>query len=252
MNKITFPLSQGMQGPRVGDLHDALQVLLERASILANDEGARREWATAMRPDLAQRSYGEATRRLVSVFQRERDLQSGGEVDGPTADALNELLRELGLLDQERPPTFRLVTGVLRREDGLPLQSVRIRATHMSERGAIRLGDDSTEAEGRYTIRYDALPGVDAINLTVSAMWTPGAHQSRVQAEATNGIKNQSQSRLGMRSGEFTRGIGCHGSELLCSAHLYAGAVGSVTASSSDCDHRARTANWRQTASTSC
>lgn len=174
MNKITFPLNQPMQGPQVGDLQNALQVLLDRAAILANDEGARRELATALRRDHAQQSYGEATGKLVSVFQRERHLQPSGEVDGPTADALNKLLRELGLLDQERPPAFRLVTGVLRREDGLPLQGARIRATHVSERGAIRLGDDSTEAEGRYTIRYDALPGVDAINLRVSAIGEDG------------------------------------------------------------------------------
>ena len=170
MNKITFPLNRRMQGPQVADLHNALQTLLDRAAVLANDEGARRELAAALRRDHAQQSYGEVTGKLVGVFQREQHLQPSGEVDGPTADALNKLLRELGLLDPERPPTFRLVTGVLRREDGLPLQGARIRATHMSERGAIRLGDDSTEAEGRYTIRYDALPGVDAISLRVSAL----------------------------------------------------------------------------------
>jgi hypothetical protein len=170
MNKIYHPLNRGMQGPPVADLHNALQLLLDRALILANDDGARRELAAALRRELERQSFGEATGKLVSVFQRERALQSSGEVDGPTADALNNLLREFGLLDQERPPALRLVTGVVRREDGVPLQGARMRAAHVSDHREIRLGDDSTDAEGRYTIRYDTLPGVDAINLKVSAM----------------------------------------------------------------------------------
>jgi hypothetical protein len=170
MNKISHPLNRGMQGPPVADLHNAMQVLLERALILANDEAARRELAAALRRELERQSFGKATGKVVSVFQRERRLQPSGEVDGPTADALNKLLRELGLLDPERPPAFLLVTGVVRREDGVLLGGTRIRAAHVADRGAIRLGDDSADAEGRYTIRYDALPGVDAINLKVSAI----------------------------------------------------------------------------------
>lgn len=170
MKPINFPMNRGVRGPQVADLHIALQALLDRVSILANDEVARRKAATALRRDMQQQSYGEATASIVGVFQRECNLQSSGEVDGPTAAALNKLLHELGLLDQERPPAFRLVTGIVRREDRLPLQGARVRATHVYERREIRLGDDTTDAEGRYTIRYDTLPGVDAINLKVSAI----------------------------------------------------------------------------------
>ena len=98
MNRITYPLNRGMQGPPMADLHKEMQVLLERALILANDEGARRELAAALRRDLAQQSYGEATGKLVSLFQRERRLQPRGDKDGSTADALNKRLCELGLL----------------------------------------------------------------------------------------------------------------------------------------------------------
>lgn len=174
MNKITFPLNRRVQGPQVADLHGALQALLDRALILANDEGARREATAALRRDLPQQFYGEATGKLVSVFQRERHLQPSGEVDGPTADAFNKLLRELGLLDPDRVPAFLLVTGVVRREDGVPLRGVRLRAAHVSDHGEIRLGDDSADAEGRYTIRYDGLPGVDAVNLKVSVIGEDG------------------------------------------------------------------------------
>ncbi len=46
---------------------------------------------------------------------------------------------------------------------------MRVRAVHEGEQGAVRLGEDSTDAEGRYTIRYELLPGVDVIDLHVSA-----------------------------------------------------------------------------------
>ncbi len=42
MNKITFPLKRGMKRLAVGDLQDALQLLLNRGVLLANDEAARR------------------------------------------------------------------------------------------------------------------------------------------------------------------------------------------------------------------
>ena len=170
MNRITHPLSRGTQGPPVADLHSALQALLDRAAILENDESARHKAAAALRRDLPRQSYGEATEKLVSIFQKERRLQPSGEVDGPTADVLNKLLNELGLLDPAGSPAARLVTGVVRREDNLPLQGVTVRALHQAEQGAIRLEEDTTDAEGRYTIRYDALPGVDAINLRVTAV----------------------------------------------------------------------------------
>ena len=45
---------------------------------------------------------------------------------------------------------------------------------HEADRGAIRLGEDTTDAEGRYTIRYEPLPGVDGINLRHSALGEDG------------------------------------------------------------------------------
>ncbi|WAI00934.1 hypothetical protein [Methanogenium organophilum] len=163
MNKIAYPLNQGMQGPPVADLHNAMQVLLERSLILANDEAARRELAAALRRDRDRQSFNRATGKLVSVFQREWRLQPSGDVDRPTADALNKLLRELGLLDPERPPAFLLVTGVVHREDGVPLRGTRMQAAHVTDRRAIRLGDDSADAEGRTIGSSQVIPNAKPI-----------------------------------------------------------------------------------------
>ena len=115
MNKITFPLRPQMQGATVADLQDALKVCLDRSALLASDEGARRELSAALIPERDAQSYGRTTTRLVGAFQRERRLEGRGEVDEATANALNSLLTEWGLLDQppEPVPAGYQVEGVV-------------------------------------------------------------------------------------------------------------------------------------------
>lgn len=72
MNKITFPLTLRMQGPAVGDLQAALQLLLDRGVILRDDERARRELTAALQRERAEQTYGNATSTLVSIFQEQR------------------------------------------------------------------------------------------------------------------------------------------------------------------------------------
>ena len=174
MNEITFPLKLQMKGPKVGDLQAALQLILERGIILGDDEAARLELIEALVEELAKKTYGNATRKVVGVFQEAHQLQATGAVDEATANTLNAILRKSGLLDREATPRFHIVSGEVRREDGLPLYGVRVRAVHEIKQRSIRLGEDTTDAEGRYTIRYELLPGVDSINLRVSAIGEDG------------------------------------------------------------------------------
>lgn len=176
MNPITFPLKLRMKRPEVGDLQDALQQCLERSAILGEDEEARKELSDALKRERTTQQFGRTTRRLVIIFQEEQQLEQSGEVDKPTAKVLNALLREWGLLAQEIKPRFNIVTGVVRREDGLPEQGVRIRAVHEVERRSIRLGEDTTDNEGQYTIRYELLPEVKSINLRIIAIAINGKH----------------------------------------------------------------------------
>ncbi len=174
MNKITFPLEQGMKGAAVTDLQEALQLLLDRCALLRDDEAARRVLSAALKSEQTEQTYGKTTGKLVSIFLEQRGLQASRAVDEPTADAINAVLEELGAFRPVAPDPQRLVGGQVRREDGLPFQSVRVRAFHESDRGAIRLGEDTTDAEGRYTIRYELLPGVDVINLRVTVFDAAG------------------------------------------------------------------------------
>ena len=175
MRRIISPLRPAMQGAAVADLQEALRLCLDRTTILGNDAGARQELSAALSTERQTQSYGGATRKLVGILQETRHLPVTGEVDEATASALNLLLREWAVLDQsgEGAPRSLVVSGQLRREDSRPLGGMRMRAAHVAASaatvGALRLGEDTTDAEGRYTIRYEPLPTVDSINLCVTA-----------------------------------------------------------------------------------
>jgi hypothetical protein len=154
MNKIIFPLKLRMKRPEVADLQDALQLLLDRSVVLANDERVRRELSAALKPERDRQTYDRTTHELVSIFQTERRLQPSGEVDEPTANALNRLLQEWGLLDREpTPKTFR-IAGVLRFADGAPASQTKVSAFDRDLRNEQPLGEGQTDRSGAYRIEY--------------------------------------------------------------------------------------------------
>src|SRR5260370_195241 len=102
-----------------------------------------------------------------------------------TASGVNGLMKEWGGRDQPAAQSF-VVSGQVRREDGLPLQGMGVRAVYEADAGSLRLGEDTTDAEGRYTIRYEPVPGIDSINLRVTVFDADGQplHDSNVISEA--------------------------------------------------------------------
>jgi peptidoglycan hydrolase-like protein with peptidoglycan-binding domain len=83
MNPIIFPLESQMQGPTVADLQAALELL---------------ELTIADAEKTAQR-YGQSTRQALRQFQTAHDLPITGQVNQATANVLNNILAELGVLD---------------------------------------------------------------------------------------------------------------------------------------------------------
>src|ERR1041385_7324774 len=100
MNKIVFPLKPDMQGSGVADLQHALLLLLERGAILRDDEDARKALTTAWKDEYIEQVYKDVTSKLVSIFQENQQFEASGKVDEPTANALNALLKEWGMVDQ--------------------------------------------------------------------------------------------------------------------------------------------------------
>ncbi len=75
--------------------------------------------------------------------------------------------------EPEGATCVRLVSGQVSRADGPPQPGALVRAFHEDDRGPIRLGEDTTDGDGRYTIRYE-LPGVQSIHLRVAVIGADG------------------------------------------------------------------------------
>ncbi|MEE4235832.1 MAG: neuraminidase-like domain-containing protein, partial [Anderseniella sp.] len=157
MNKITFPLNQGDSSPAAADLQDALLELVGRGILLAAESDLNRaRLLVALRRERAEQSYGSTTNRLVRQFQQEKRLEATGAVDERTANALNALLRELGLLLEEpRPeqPGFE-VRGRVSLADGSPAAGLKVMAVDRDLRREQALGEAPTGRNGGYHIRY--------------------------------------------------------------------------------------------------
>jgi hypothetical protein len=128
MNRITFPLAPQMQGQEVGNLQAALLLVLDRRVVLHDDDQGRSRLNERLAREAAATTYGDATSKVVSIFQESRRLRPTGAVDELTADAFNVLLREWGLLDRPDEPIAREITGRVRRGDGSPVGGAVVKA----------------------------------------------------------------------------------------------------------------------------
>ena len=109
MNPIVPPLKAGDRGDAVANLQDALLLLLDRAVIPASEDERRSLTALLQRErqppperramgilrgrEAPQPLYGDGTTRVVTLFQQMHRLPATGQVDDPTANALNAAVR---------------------------------------------------------------------------------------------------------------------------------------------------------------
>jgi hypothetical protein len=169
MKTITFPLQMGTKGDAVAALHEGLQLLLAKhvVQVTGTDAAA---FDRGLKSEVVAKGYGESTRLAVMLFQQARGLPPTGSVDEATAKALNTTLTALGTVDPATgavADAVHVVAGQITRYDRNPLPGVTVRAVHDSERGPVRLGDDVTDQDGRYAVRYQAVPGATATVLRV-------------------------------------------------------------------------------------
>jgi transposase len=155
INRITFPLTRGMQSPQVGNLQDALHECLERGVIRGTSDRTR--LVAGLERERRDQTYRDATSTIVAGFQEERGLRPTGEVDEPTANAINAVLDELGLLGNRLfgDRDAMVVSGAVKREDGVPIASLLVRAIHQAGRVPIRLGEDTTDGVQRRAFLSD-------------------------------------------------------------------------------------------------
>ncbi len=161
MEKIIFPLSFLSTGPEVSNLQEALLAISRQEtdwnlkSLLAENmfrqtfEVERKEW-----------SYGEATRQAVASFQENymkvgSASESGaltGEIDEPTADALNTLLLKYAQIPAA-VVTYS-ISGTCYDNLLQPLVHSTVRAFDQGMRKETLLGEAVTNDQGGYSISF--------------------------------------------------------------------------------------------------
>ena len=157
MSTVVFPLKLRMTSPAVGDLQDALQLLIDRGLLLKGDDVAKREVAAALKQERVELTFGAVTRRAVAAFQDERHLEGKGEVDEKTADAINALLRDLGVPANPPAADQRRIVGVVVLEHGGTAAKLPLRL-HRRAFGAagVKIADAETGDDGVYLLAYPA------------------------------------------------------------------------------------------------
>jgi len=170
MNKITFPLTLRMRGPEVADLQEALQQVIRRTAVMPTDGSARRELSEALERERAEQTYSGTTQKVVGLFQQAVRMQATGQVDEATANALNGLLKEWGLLDGADDERSFVVRGRIVNHELRGLPGLRVVAVDKNVGKEIPLGETRTGAQGGYEIRFkstDVRPGKDKPDIQV-------------------------------------------------------------------------------------
>jgi len=136
MNPISHPLEYSNIGKKVSDLH---QILLKLKY--------------EIRPgDLQRKYYGATTRDAVKKFQAGHNLSVSGDIDEPTANALNALIEK----QQSQQPSEKYeVRGRIIASDRMPVPNVMVHAFDICIGRKTGLGKAETAKDGSYRIEYD-------------------------------------------------------------------------------------------------
>ena len=164
MNRVTAPLHEGDKGDAVVDLQKALQMAVRRDAIRLDDIETRSVLLEKLTREIVAKAYSETTIELVRRFQEQDQLDPNGGVDDPTANALNTLLEQWGMLNghgnsvrADVPDTsYTLQVTVL---DGrqAPIPGLSVRAANTADNApSASLGEPAvTGADGTVVLRFN-------------------------------------------------------------------------------------------------
>lgn len=170
MESITAQIKNGERGSAVANLQTALLFLLEKAPAIVPDT-ERSSLIDGLRRERAGQTYGDITSKAVLLFQRttkkQFQLRATGNVDKPTAVALNSMLKPLGAFDASVTPTLPAqpappmpteyeVKGLVQWVDGRVAAAATVRAYDKDLRSEQLLGQAITDAGGNYDIPYSS------------------------------------------------------------------------------------------------
>ncbi|WP_409340424.1 neuraminidase-like domain-containing protein [Paenibacillus sp. MBLB4367] len=166
MNPIIFPLKRGTVGQDVTNLQDALLFLLERGALFPGNDGQhnerRNEWTNNLKREREANKYGDFTAIVVSQLQNEHGLPFEDHfVDEKTADVVNALLRQWGLLpplssaNAHMDSPYIVLCQVVDIRD-TPIAGLQLQSFHRNENSPpIQLGEAViTDTGGNVAFRF--------------------------------------------------------------------------------------------------
>jgi hypothetical protein len=168
MYAIVPPLEPNDSSSQVGNLQDALLLLIERDvvhSLDAPDYPSADQLAGLAETVASERAdgrFGEATRSLMLIVQIQQGLGDNlnGVVEVRTAAMLNRILRSIGALEDES--SYSVQGHVLRPgsddRPGRPVGGVVVQAFEQDVVEATFLGQATTDAEGWYRFSFSWVP----------------------------------------------------------------------------------------------
>jgi peptidoglycan hydrolase-like protein with peptidoglycan-binding domain len=98
MKPVISPLKSGDHGADVANLQGALLLLIDKGRIQLSAAEAQ-SFKNRLSQEQQNQTYNGGTSKAVGIFQQQQHLQPTVVVDAPTADALNQNLKDLGALD---------------------------------------------------------------------------------------------------------------------------------------------------------
>ncbi|MBF6650643.1 neuraminidase-like domain-containing protein [Methylobacter sp. BlB1] len=158
LKMIIPPLRRNDQGAEVVNLQDTLLLLIER-QVVQLPERVRLLLYGGLKSEQQTQIYNDYTEKLIGLFQQQFStkfhLTESGEVDSPTADALNNLLKELGALalGQNEEETFT-VDGKVLSTTRAGVDRLRVVIVDKNIGGDVPLYETVTESGGSYNATF--------------------------------------------------------------------------------------------------
>lgn len=160
MRPIEPPMEQTDHGDNVVNLHEALAFLLKTMQWRLLDEEDRKRWNRLIAVENGDRMFGDATAKVLSLFQEEHHLPESAQVDEATAEALNALLRRLGAFDGSvDDPAGNRIAGTLLFPDGESAPGVGIVLYRRGFGGVeTELARTTSAADASFTLEFQGQP----------------------------------------------------------------------------------------------
>ncbi len=154
---ITPPLRRNDQGEDVVNLQECLLLLLEK-QVMQASEREQRLFQEVLKREQQIQVYSDVTAKLVGQFQEQYStrfhLTVTGEVDAPTADALNSFLKDLGAFHPNQDGAVFEVKGKVVSRLSASIGGLRIVIVDKGVGGDVQLAETTTNEGGTYLTSF--------------------------------------------------------------------------------------------------